>query len=130
LLEQGRTKFLGYTEVEATGRVIGLLREKQLVDEVPAGVAAELVFDQTPFYAETGGQVGDRGALYAAEGEKVADVESVFPGVPGLSVHRIQTVAPIRVGDILRGEVAVPLRDATRRNHTATHLLHAALRQV
>ena len=148
LIEQGRTKFLGYNETEATSRVIGLLVDKQPVDSVPAGASAELVFDQTPFYAESGGQVGDRGALYVAQtvgqtlssvnatsvnpvsGEKVADVETVFAGVPGLSVHRIVTQAPIRVGDTLRGEVAVPLRDSTRRNHTATHLLHASLRQV
>jgi alanyl-tRNA synthetase len=130
LLEQGRTKFLGYTDLESTSRVIGLLREKLPVVEIPEGAHGELVFDQTPFYAETGGQVGDRGALYSAEGARVADVESVFPGVPGLSVHRILAVAPIRVGDVLRAEVAVPLRDATRRNHTATHLLHASLRQV
>jgi alanyl-tRNA synthetase len=84
--------------------------------------------------------VGDRGALYSISGdaasgekvagEKVADVETVFPGVPGLSVHRIVTHAPIHAGDLLRAEVAVPLRDSTRRNHTATHLLHASLRQV
>jgi alanyl-tRNA synthetase len=63
-------------------------------------------------------------------GEKIADVESVFPGVRGLSVHRIATLAPIRMGDTLRAEVAAPQRDSTRRNHTATHLLQAALRQV
>jgi alanyl-tRNA synthetase len=130
LLEQGRTKFLGYSELEATSRVIGLLMDKQPVEQVPAGAKAELVFDQTPFYAEAGGQVGDRGVLYSAAGEKVADVETVFPGVPGLSVHRINAAAPIQVGDVLRAEVAVPLRDSTRRNHTATHLLHASLRQV
>ncbi len=60
----------------------------------------------------------------------MADVETTFPGVPGLSVHRIVTHAPIRVGDELRADVAAPVRHATRRNHTATHLLHAALRQV
>ncbi|HEX3742364.1 MAG TPA: alanine--tRNA ligase [Bryobacteraceae bacterium] len=130
LLEQGRTKFLGYADLEATSRVIGLLREKQLVEELPEGAHGELVFDQTPFYAEMGGQVGDKGALYAADGNKVADVESVFPGVPGLNVHRILAAGPLHVGDILRAEVAAPLRDATRRNHTATHLLHASLRQV
>jgi alanyl-tRNA synthetase len=130
LLEQGRTRFLGYTGLEATSRVIGLLVDKQPVDAVPAGAKAELVFDQTPFYAETGGQVGDRGDLYGAAGERVAEVETVFPGVPGLSVHRIVAQAPIAVGDILKAEVAAPLRDATRRNHTATHLLHAGLRQV
>jgi alanyl-tRNA synthetase len=130
LLEQGRTKFLGYTDLESTSRVIGLLREKLAVDEIPEGAHGELVFDQTPFYAETGGQVGDRGALYSAEGNKVAEVETVFPGVPGLSVHRILALAPIHVDDVLRAEVAAPLRDSTRRNHTATHLLHASLRQV
>jgi alanyl-tRNA synthetase len=130
LLEQGRTKFLGYNELEATSRVIGLLIDRQPVDLVPADTSAELIFDRTPFYAEAGGQVGDRGSLYSASGEKVADVERAFAGVPGLTVHKISTHAPIRVGDVLQSMVAVPLRDATRRNHTATHLLHAALRQV
>ncbi|HEV3202072.1 MAG TPA: alanine--tRNA ligase [Bryobacteraceae bacterium] len=130
LLEYGRTKFLGYGELEAESRVVGLLMDKQPVEKVPAGVKAELVFDQTPFYAEAGGQVGDRGVLYSASMEKAADVETAFAGVPGLTVHRVLTHAPISVGDVLRAEVAAPLRDATRRNHTATHLLHASLRQV
>jgi alanyl-tRNA synthetase len=130
LLESGRTRFLGYTDLEATSRVLGLLVGRELVDKVPAGAEAEVVFDQTPFYAESGGQVGDRGALYSAAGELVADVATAFPGVPGLTVHRVTTHAPISVGDVLRGEVAVPVRDSTRRNHTATHLLHASLRQV
>ncbi len=130
LIARGRTKFLGYSELDSTSRVIGLLRDKLPVDEIPAGASGELVFDQTPFYAETGGQVGDKGALYSAEGDRVAQVETVFPGVPGLSVHRIIADAAIHVGDVLRAEVAAPLRSATRRNHTATHLLHAALRQV
>ena len=130
LIERGRTQFLGYAEMEATARVVGLLIDRQAVDEVPAGASAEAALDRTPFYAESGGQVGDRGALYSAAGEKVAEVEGVFPGVPGLSVHRIRALAPLRVGDALRAEVAAPLRDATRRNHTATHLLHASLRQV
>ena len=130
LLELGRTKFWGYTELEAKARVIGLIVDKQQVESVAAGAKAELVLDQTPFYAESGGQVGDHGALYSPAGDKVADVETAFPGLPGLSVHRIVTHAAIAVGDTLRAEVAVPLRDATRRNHTATHLLHASLRQV
>ena len=130
LLEHGRTKFLGYKEMEATSRVLGLLIDRELADQVPAGAKAELVLDQTPFYAEAGGQVGDRGVLYSADGRKVADVESAFPGVPGLTVHRIVAHAPLRRDDVLRAEVAAPLRDATRRNHTATHLLHASLRQV
>ena len=130
LLEQGRTRFLGYSDLEATSRVIGLLVDRELVESVPAGARAELVFDQTPFYAEAGGQVGDRGTLYSAAGEPVAQVETAFPGVPGLTVHRVHALAPIATGDVLRAEVAAPLRDATRRNHTATHLLHASLRTV
>jgi alanyl-tRNA synthetase len=116
--------------MEATARVIGLLIDHELVDEVPAGAKAEVVLDQTPFYAESGGQTGDRGALYSADGRKVAYVEGVFPGVPGLAVHRIVALAPLRRDHVLRAEVAAPLRDATRRNHTATHLLHASLRQT
>ena len=130
LLEHGRTRFLGYSDLQATSRVVGLLIDKQPVEHIPAGARAELVFDQTPFYAESGGQVGDQGALYSASGELVADVETAFPGVPGLTVHRVFTHAPLAVGDILRAEVAAPVRDSTRRNHTATHLLHASLRQV
>ena len=130
LLEQGRTKFLGYTDLESTSQVIGLIVNRELVPEVSAETTAELVSDQTPFYAETGGQVGDQGSLYSASGEKVADVKTAFPGVPGLTVHRVVTYAPIRVGDRLVARVTPRDRDATRRNHTATHLLHAALRQV
>ncbi|MGB7722377.1 MAG: alanine--tRNA ligase-related protein, partial [Bryobacteraceae bacterium] len=127
LLERGRTKFLGYETTEADGSVIGLIVDQNLVERVAAGARAELVLDRTPFYAESGGQVGDQGEIHAAS-NKVADVESVFYGVPGLIVHRIVARAPIAVGDSIVARVTS--RDATRRNHTATHLLHAALRQV
>jgi alanyl-tRNA synthetase len=130
LLEQGRTKFLGYTDLETTAQVRGIIVNRELTDQVPAGTKAEIVLDQTPIYAEAGGQVGDHGTLYNAAGDKLADVESAFPGVPGLTVHRVTTHAPLTTGESIRVEVATPLRDATRRNHTATHLLHAALRTV
>jgi alanyl-tRNA synthetase len=131
LLARGRTKFLGYETLDATSAVRGLLLDRQLVDNIGPNTTAELVLDQTPFYAETGGQVGDRGSLYSVEtGEKVATVETVYPAVPGLSVHRIVSLVPIHVGDQLRADVDDPLRLSTERNHTATHLLHAALRQV
>ena len=131
LLEGGRTKFLGYEHLDAVSTVRGLLRNQELVDELPGGIEAEIVLDQTPFYAETGGQIGDRGSLYSAHsGEVVAVVEDTRPAVPGLTVHKIRTTASIRIGDELRAEVGIPERWATMRNHTATHLLHAALRQV
>jgi alanyl-tRNA synthetase len=130
LVAAGRTRFLGYDELQATSKIVGLLIDREMVSEIAAGQQAELVLDQTPFYAETGGQVGDRGSLYALSGEKVAEVETAYPAVPGLTVHRIVAERVLRVGDEVRADVAAPLRQSTMRNHTATHLLHAALRQV
>ncbi len=132
LLEKGRTKFLGYERLDyLESRVAGLIVDQKPVTEVAPGASAELVLDQTPFYAEAGGQVGDRGALYDPRtGEKVADVQTAYPALPGLTVHKIVAHAAIRSGDVVRAEVAAPLRTSTMRNHTATHLLHAALRTV
>jgi alanyl-tRNA synthetase len=130
LLEKGRTRFVGYDHLESHARVIGLLVDQQPVDHIEPGTRAELVLDETPFYAETGGQVGDQGALFSETGQKLADVETTYPAIPGLSVHRITAHAPIRVGDELWARVSDPVRHATMRNHTATHLLHAALRKV
>jgi alanyl-tRNA synthetase len=130
LLERGRTRFLGYQELAATSRVAGLLVDQQPVECIPPGTRAEVVLDQTPFYAEAGGQVGDRGALYSQAGEKIADVEAVYAPLAGLTVHRVTALAAVAVGEEVRAEVAAPPRLATMRNHTATHLLHAALRQV
>jgi alanyl-tRNA synthetase len=130
LLEKGRTKFLGYNELQATSRVTGLLLNQQLVDNLGPHTEGEVVLDQTPFYAETGGQVGDRGSLYDASGEQVAVVLDTYPAVPGLTVHKVRTLQPLHMGDELRAEVAEPERLSTERNHTATHLLQAALRQV
>ena len=130
LLEKGRTRFVGYEHLTTHARVIGLLVGQLPVDSIEPGTRAELVLDETPFYAETGGQVGDQGTLYSEKNETLADVETTYPAVPGLSVHRITSHAPIRVGDELWASVNDPLRHATMRNHTATHLLHAALRKV
>jgi len=131
LLAKGKTRFLGYERLEAGSVVTGLLVNREPVEEVAAGAEAELVLDQTPFYAETGGQVGDQGRLVRPDtGETVAVVTTVFPAVPGLSVHRIRAVAPLRLGEPVLARVDPALRLATMRNHTATHLLHAALRQV
>ena len=130
LLEKGRTRFVGYEHLESHPRVIGLLVAEQSVDRIEPGTRAELILDETPFYAETGGQVGDQGALYSETNEKLADVETTYPAIPGLSVHRIVAHAPIRVGDEVWARVNDPVRHSTMRNHTATHLLHAALRKV
>ncbi len=103
---------------------------KEPVSEVFEG-QAEVVFPKTPFYAESGGQVSDTGVLLDAETrEDVAIVEGVYRPKPGTTVHKIRVLRPIQVGQKLIGHVDRPLRGATMRNHTATHLLHAALRQV
>ena len=131
LLAGGRTRFLGYDQMEATVRVVGLVAEQQAIDSVAAGQRAELVLNATPFYAEAGGQVGDRGALYHVEsGEKVAEVEDTYAPIAGLAVHRIVALAPLVRGQELRAQVDEGRRRSTMRNHTATHLLHAALRTV
>jgi alanyl-tRNA synthetase len=130
LLAKGKTEFLRDRLEEHATHAVAFLQDQKLVDSLPAGVAAELVLDRTPFYAEAGGQVGDQGELFNQAGERVAVVESTYNAVPGLSVHKIRTVAPIAAGEPLAARVAEPLRRSTMRNHTATHLLHAALRKV
>jgi len=91
----------------------------------------EVAFTKTPFYAESGGQVGDTGLLLDPETrERVAVVEGTYKPVPSAIVHKIRAARPIHEGENLVAVVDRPLRAATMRNHTATHLLHAALRQI
>jgi alanyl-tRNA synthetase len=130
MLAEGRTKFLGYETLEAAGRVRAIVAGERAVESVAAGERAEIVLDQTPFYAESGGQVGDRGGFFSAAGDPLAEVEDTYTPVPGLTVHKVMAAAAIARGDEVRAHVAEEPRRATMRNHTATHLLHAALRTV
>ncbi|WP_007027018.1 alanine--tRNA ligase [Saccharomonospora iraqiensis] len=128
LLEQhGETQFLGYTDLQATSRVLALM-----VDGVPATVAgegstAELVLDRTPFYAEGGGQIADTGVLLGHGVElTVRDVQKL---VPGLYVHRVEvTGGEVAVDTELTASVDGTRRAAIARSHSATHLVHAAVR--
>jgi alanyl-tRNA synthetase len=132
LLAAGRTKFLGYEGTESDScRVRAVVADNVAIGGIEAGAKAEIVLDQTPFYAEAGGQVGDRGALYRrSTGEKIGQVETTYSPLPGLTVHRILATGEIRPGDFVAARVESAARRATMRNHTATHLLHAALRTV
>jgi alanyl-tRNA synthetase len=130
LLARGRTRFTGYDGFEGAGTVVGIVVDQKSVPGAGPDTSAELILDQTPFYAEAGGQVGDQGVLFNRADEEVARVESVYPVLPGLSAHRVVILAPIHEGDELRAVVTETARRATMRNHTATHLLHASLRQV
>ncbi|MEO7969892.1 MAG: alanine--tRNA ligase [bacterium] len=155
--EFGRVEFIGYesTRVE-DARVIRIIRRKvqqpETVSELNEGDEGEVVLDQTPFYAESGGQVGDIGRLRnpsaTAEGtdlitaergdlkssnraDLIAAVVDTYSPAQGLIVHKVKVEkGTLKVGDTVTAEVDVEKRDATRRNHTATHLMHAALREV
>ncbi len=124
-----KTRFLGYTRLETEEAIIqGILIQGRQTDSLPAGKVGEIFLDQTPFYAETGGQVGDTGVLQGAEAEAV--VQDTYPAPPGYSAHRVRCArGALRVGDRVEARVEGTRRDSIRKNHTATHLLHAALRQ-
>jgi alanyl-tRNA synthetase len=124
------SEFIGRESLEAPITVVQLIANKKAVELLETG-PGEVVFDKTPFYAESGGQVGDSGLLLNAETrERVAVVEGAYKPAPSALVQKIHVLRPIHKGDVLIGVVDRPLRGATMRNHTATHLLHAALRQV
>ena len=125
-------RFEGYGETRvADVPVLAVFDDaKQEVPELPAGATGWVALERTPFYVEAGGQVSDQGWLEAGGARsRVSGVGRLGPGLP--RVHRIENAAAsIRPGGLVSAEVDVSLRDATRRNHTGTHLLHAALRQV
>jgi alanyl-tRNA synthetase len=124
-------EFIGRETLESPVQVAALIVDgKESVDRVDAG-QAEIVFPTTPFYAESGGQVGDTGLLLDAETrEKLAVVEGAWKPTSTTMVQKIHVFGPIHAGDKLVAQVDRPARSSTMRNHTATHLLQAALRQV
>jgi alanyl-tRNA synthetase len=128
----GETRFVGYETTAAEGRVLAILRDGTEYGELAGSGAAEVVLDVTPFYAEGGGQIGDRGLLRRGgpEGEVVFTVEDTQRPVGGLTVHIGRLEGELRVGETLSAEVDAARRAATRRNHTGTHVLHRALRNV
>jgi alanyl-tRNA synthetase len=122
------TEFLGYDTLTADGRVIALYRGDQAVEALEAGEDGIVVLDRTPFYAESGGQVGDTGSLQGASSEfRVTDTRKL--GVAHGHIGQV-TGARIAVGDVLSATVDGRRRAAIVLNHSATHLLHAALRAV
>lgn len=124
------TVFLGYDRLQADGlTVLAMLKDGRPVDAAQAGDEVIVITDQTPFYAESGGQVGDTGELAGAGGQvQVSDTQK-FAGQFHGHVGTI-TQGSLKVGDVLRGQVDGERRGATILNHSATHLLHAALREV
>ena len=125
----GATRFLGYDQISASAPIVGLIADDAVVSEALAGQDVEVVLVQTPFYAEGGGQVGDAGILTGPDGSvEVRDTQAVMPDV---IVHFGKVSAGVvRLGDTVDARVDPVRRQDTARNHTATHMLHAALREV
>ncbi|MGH9398279.1 MAG: alanine--tRNA ligase-related protein, partial [Terriglobia bacterium] len=129
LAEKHTTTFDGYAQTESADcKVVALVVNGESVTQASAGTKAEVILDHTPFYAEAGGQLGDKGRLYGESGEEVAQVTDMQRPVTGLIVHKVTALQPLEVGMKIIAKVEAERRDAIRRNHTATHLLHAALR--
>jgi alanyl-tRNA synthetase len=130
--KEQKTVFDGYARVRSEGcQVVALVHKGRIVNEVKSGEEVEIALDHTPFYAEAGGQVGDTGRLYAPQSDcEIAHVLDTYRPVTGLIVHKAVARDAIRAGDIVTAVVDAERRDSIRRNHTATHLLHAALRKT
>ncbi len=129
LAQRSPTTFTGYDAEKGEGTVVAVVSEGALVTTAHTGEEVAVVLDRTPFYAESGGQVGDVGRLLGA-GFEAAVTETSKP-TGDLHVHHVTiTSGTVRVGDVVVAEVDHAARSQTRANHSATHLLHAALREV
>ena len=125
----GPTEFLGYSTMVAEGQIVSLVAGGQAVEGAEAGAEVEVLTNQTPFYGESGGQVGDTGAMFSAAGARLA-VRATAKRAGDLIVHRAEiTDGPITLGDVVELRVDAERRDALRGHHSATHLLHEALRR-
>ncbi|PUE07633.1 alanine--tRNA ligase [Limnohabitans sp. T6-20] len=121
--------FVGYEDLTANAKVLALYADGNAVTELKAGQAGVVVLDTTPFYAESGGQVGDQGMLHNAGGQfNVADTLKIKADVFGH--HGEVQSGSLKVGDAVQAHVDLAVRAATVRNHSATHLMHKALREV
>jgi alanyl-tRNA synthetase len=130
--ELAKTEFLGYRELTVSGaKVLAIVKDGAGVPFAGSGDSVEVVLNQTSFYGDSGGQVGDTGWFTSADGNTtVAEIQGCALPVQGVRAHKALLKQPLAVGDHVNTVVDQERRDAIRRNHTGTHLLHAALRQV
>ncbi|HSZ63318.1 MAG TPA: alanine--tRNA ligase [Terriglobales bacterium] len=126
-----QSKFVGYTSTEFRADVLAIVRNGVEVRDLKPGEVGEVILDWTPFYAESGGQVGDRGWFYSDDHNTVvAEVTGCYYPVQGVRAHQVTAKHPIRLGQKVDAVVDTAVRESTMRNHTATHLLQAGLREV
>jgi len=127
----GKTVFEGYKQtVSGDCEVLAVVKDGQGVPELKPDEEGEVVLDHTPFYSDSGGQVGDIGVFRDSSGNVIADVNGCVMPVQGVRAHKVKARQPIRLGQKLEAVVHADVREATKRNHTGTHLLHAALRET
>jgi alanyl-tRNA synthetase len=138
------SKFEGYWQTRSDGcEVLAIVHNGQGVQQLSAGEEGEVILDHTPFYAESGGQVGDRGWFYSDDHNTIiAEVKGCYSPIQGVRAHQVVMKSPLlaqnarekwgtlKVGDRVDAVVNAEIREATMRNHTGTHLLHAGLREV
>ena len=124
--------FEGYRQTRSDGcEVLAIIHNGQGARELKTDDAGEVILDHTPFYAESGGQVGDRGWFYSDDHNTVvADVTGCYSPIQGVRAHQVVAKQTLRLGDKVDAVVNADFRLSTMRNHTATHLLHAGLREV
>ncbi|MFZ0816683.1 MAG: alanine--tRNA ligase-related protein, partial [Candidatus Sulfotelmatobacter sp.] len=124
--------FEGYRQTRSDGcEVLAIIHNGQGVRELKAGESGEVILDHTPFYGDSGGQVGDKGWFYSDDHNTVvAEVTGCYSPIQGVRAHQVVVKLPIRVGEKVDAVVNADVRESTMRNHTATHLLHAGLREV
>jgi alanyl-tRNA synthetase len=127
-----KSDFEGYRQTRSNGcEVLAIIHNGQGARELKPGEEGEVILDHTPFYAESGGQVGDRGWLYSDDHNTVvAEVKGCYYPVQGVRAHQVIVKQPIHVGDKVDAVVDAEVREDIMRNHTATHLLQAGLREV
>jgi alanyl-tRNA synthetase len=127
-----KSEFEGYRQTRSDNcEVLAIIHNGHGTQQLKPGDEGEIILDHTPFYAESGGQVGDRGWLYSDDHNTVvAEVKGCYSPIQGVRAHQVIAKQPIRIGDKVDAVVNAEIRESTMRNHTATHLLQAGLREV
>jgi alanyl-tRNA synthetase len=127
-----KSEFEGYRQTRSDNcEVLAIAHNGQGAQQLKPGDEGEVILNHTPFYAESGGQVGDRGWLYSDDHNTiVAEVKGCYSPIQGVRAHQVTAKQPIRIGDKVDAVVNADIRESTMRNHTATHLLQAGLREV
>ena len=128
LREAGETPFLGYTDLDVTTKIRGIIADGAVIDRATDGSTVEIVLEETPFYAESGGQDADRGII-TGDGFSLNVIDVQRP-VPGMVVHRVEVLGELPLGAAVDARVDAAARHGSCQAHTATHIVHAALRQL